>query len=249
MQDILVVDDEPLIRLGLKKIIDNARAEFQVRGEAGNGNEGLEKLAAHRFHTVITDIKMPGMNGVEFVKSIFSRHPGVRVIVLSGYAEFEFVRETMKYGAVDYLLKPVDNQDLLDLLTEIGRKPGAAGSVPDAPPASPAPKNDPISRAKAYIAEHYRHNISLNEIAGIVHLNAIYFSQLFKKETGENFTGYLIRCRIEQAQRLLEDPHNRIAEISLEVGYEDPNYFSRIFKRMTGLSPQEYRAQRGGRNA
>jgi YesN/AraC family two-component response regulator len=104
----------------------------------------------------------------------------------------------------------------------------------------------PVELAIRFIETNYDKEISFSEIAKLVHLNSVYFSQLFKRETGHNFTQYLIQHRIEAAKELLHDGNNRISEISFKVGYDDPNYFSRIFKKVTGLSPYEYRSKCGG---
>jgi len=515
MQHILIVDDEALIRQGLKKIIEQASSQFRVVGEAANGIDGLAKLAQQSFHTVITDIRMPGMDGVEFCKQMHNLYPDINVIVLSGYKEFEYVKETLKHGVVDYLLKPVENEELIELLNRINDKlhqqkhqskelqaeqalielfsgersgendgkvtpysrleqlydkvdsslvllhisfdyhhsayinavnlnvlrtiksmlnsNGIEGTLtvkypsdqylillpyesdsevlypiaqsvkksihletgatlcmtigtpfhgitrirseyeaiiadskykiyegPNATirsancrnrqPVEPISVNQyadelvaaittkdherlckaleavkcelksvmaryeivyksmhhtyilvrnrikemeqiakeqmgdefdyyrtilaldfindiiestrvfyvqimsgldekkwslPIQQAILYIDTNFKNEITLSDISRIVHLNAVYFSQLFKQETGLNFTQYLIQRRIETAKELLLDSSNRIAEISFQIGYEDPNYFSRVFKKTTGLSPQEYRSSYG----
>ncbi len=249
MQDILVVDDEALIRKGLKKIIELPARGFQVLGEAASGSEGLDKLAERPFHTVITDIKMPGMDGVEFVKRIHVLYPDMNIIVLSGYKDFEFVKETMKHGAVDYLLKPVENEELIDLLTKIDEKSGVrAPKIESVYKKMDKKLSNPVETAIRFIETNFDKEVSLSEIANLVHLNSVYFSQLFKRETGHNFTQYLIGHRIEKAKELLHDGNNRVSEISFRVGYEDSNYFSRIFKKVTGLSPYEYRLKCGVAN-
>jgi len=244
MQDILVVDDEALIRQGLKKIIEHCALGFQVLGEAADGSEGLEKLEQRPFHTVITDIRMPGMDGVEFVKRTRTRYPEINIIVLSGHKEFEYVKETMKHGAADYLLKPVENEELIELLTRFSEKMKQENIANESDykiNLGDKKLSKPVESAIQYIEIHHDKEISLNEVAKLAHLNSVYFSQLFKRETGLNFTQYLIHRRIEAAKELLRDKNNRISEISFKIGYDDPNYFSRIFKKVTGLSPYEYR--------
>ena len=98
-----------------------------------------------------------------------------------------------------------------------------------------------IELAKAYIEEHYREPITLNDIADHVELNASYFSNLFKMETGMNFSEYLLNIRMEQAKKLLRDPTIKVYEIGNMVGYEDAVSFGRAFKKKFNMSPKDYR--------
>ncbi|HZG75516.1 MAG TPA: AraC family transcriptional regulator, partial [Paenibacillus sp.] len=98
-----------------------------------------------------------------------------------------------------------------------------------------------LDRAKQYIADRYTSDISLEEAAGHVHLHPQYFSKLFKQQTGESFTDYVTRLRIEKAKTLIASGSFSLKEICFEIGYKDPNYFSRVFKKVTGFTPTEYR--------
>ena len=98
-----------------------------------------------------------------------------------------------------------------------------------------------IEMAKKYIEMHYKEAITLNEVADYIELNSSYFSSLFKKETGENFSEYLLNIRINVAKKLLLDPKVKVYEIGNKVGYEDVVSFGRAFKKKIGMSPKEYR--------
>lgn len=119
MLKIIVVDDEELIRKGLVKVLSNYETEFQVLGEATNGLEAMELIGREIPDVVITDVKMPHMDGVELVKELERRYPEIKKIVISGFGEFDYVRETMRYRALDYLLKPLDDEQLISLLKKI----------------------------------------------------------------------------------------------------------------------------------
>jgi two-component system response regulator YesN len=119
MLKIIVVDDEELIRKGLVKVLSNFKTEFQVLGEATNGLEAMELIGREIPDVVITDVKMPHMDGVELVKELERHYPEIKKIVISGFGEFDYVRETMRYGALDYLLKPLDDEQLISLLGKI----------------------------------------------------------------------------------------------------------------------------------
>ena len=98
-----------------------------------------------------------------------------------------------------------------------------------------------VTQAKNYIQEHYGFDISLDDVSREVNISPYYFSKLFKEESGENFIEYLTRTRIEKAKELLREGNLSIKEISSLVGYADPNYFSRLFKKQTEMTPREYR--------
>jgi AraC-like DNA-binding protein/ligand-binding sensor protein len=100
-----------------------------------------------------------------------------------------------------------------------------------------------IRRAKEYIYEHHTEHLSLARAAKAVNMSTFYFCKMFKKVTGINFTDYLSRVRIEKAKNLLLNPNLRVSEIAFEVGFESLTHFNRVFKKLLGQSPTEYRAQ------
>ena len=100
-----------------------------------------------------------------------------------------------------------------------------------------------IKRAKEYIREHQAEKLSLGQVAKAVNMSAFYFCKMFKKVTGINFTDYLSRVRIEKAKNLLLNPNLRVSEIAFEVGFQSLTHFNRVFKKLLGQSPTEYRAQ------
>lgn len=119
MLKILIADDDMIIRRGLKTIIEKRITDCMVVGQAPNGIEALELIEMYKPHILIADIKMPGMNGVELVKQLKIKGENIRTIILSGFDEYQYVRETMKNGAVDYLLKPIENDILIDIIEKI----------------------------------------------------------------------------------------------------------------------------------
>ena len=98
-----------------------------------------------------------------------------------------------------------------------------------------------ISSIKGYIKSHFTNDISLNDIAEHVHLSPAYVSQLFKQETGENISTYITTLRIEKAKMLLRDPQEKLYDVSLLIGFSSSAYFTRLFKKHTGMTPSEYR--------
>ncbi|MBQ7848309.1 MAG: helix-turn-helix transcriptional regulator, partial [Clostridia bacterium] len=99
----------------------------------------------------------------------------------------------------------------------------------------------PITEAKRYIQQHYREALRLEDVSSAVGFNATYFSTLFKKETGQNFTDYLTELRINKAKELLSGDKVSVQDVAELVGYSDLKYFSRLFKKTTGVSPSDYK--------
>jgi AraC-like DNA-binding protein len=100
-----------------------------------------------------------------------------------------------------------------------------------------------ITKARAYIQEHQTEEISLGQVAKAVNMSSYYFCKMFKKVTGINFTDYVARVRIEKSKNLLLNPNLRVSEIAFEVGFQSLTHFNRVFKKILGQSPTEYRAQ------
>lgn len=118
----LIVEDESLIRRSLVKLVSDSSLEFSVIGEASNGSEGLELCKSLMPQVVITDIKMPQLNGLDLIKN--ARHLGIQCefIILSGYGDFVFAQEAIRYGVIDYLLKPIKTEQLYMTLQKVKNK-------------------------------------------------------------------------------------------------------------------------------
>lgn len=106
-------------------------------------------------------------------------------------------------------------------------------------------ETDPLDNSRKYIEEHYREEISLEQIAALYHFNASYFSTLFKQRFGISFSEYLANIRMEKAENLLKTSADKVREIAVDVGYKDPNYFNRAFKKRYKMTPEEFRKRSG----
>ncbi|WP_335546573.1 response regulator transcription factor [Neobacillus drentensis] len=122
MMKVIIADDEIQIRKGLRMKVDWEEEGFQIAGEASNGKEALELLGKMDIDLVLTDMRMPIMDGLELAKRCQQEFPNVKVIVLSGYSDFELVRGSMKEGVKDYLLKPVAPDELVEALQKIRKE-------------------------------------------------------------------------------------------------------------------------------
>lgn len=166
-------------------------------------------------------------------------------MILSNSKDFEFAQKGVFNRVEDILFKPVSNKMLNGFLERTSREPYKGPTDVISTAAKSGKLKDPLEEAKGYIEKNLSEEVTLEMVAGILGLNPSYFSQMFKKRTGETFVQYRIRQRMEKAKRLLEQPSCRITEISYEVGYSDHPHFTKTFKKYTGVSPSEYRLTHG----
>ena len=253
----LIVEDEPLMREYLMLHLTSIHGMWKTEGCARDGLEALALLKARPFDLVITDIKMPHMDGLELADYIHVNHPGTDVIILTGYSEFDYARAAVRANAADYLLKPLQDVELHKALSKLAAKRMTADSVPAAVPfhAEAAPKeparDDPgilVQRARTYIRAHFTEPLSLNEVANTLAVNPAYLSSIFKSERGESYSKFILRLRMERAALLLRTYSvGKVNDIAPEVGYSSTKHFHTVFKDYFGMTPNEYRNQNKGK--
>ena len=248
MIKVLVVDDEMFVRRGIVMETDWASLGCVVVAEAANGEEGLEAARNCQPDLIITDIRMPKMNGIDMVRKLREEGNQSKVIFLTAYGEFEYARSAIKLLVPDYILKPFEDGELEQAVLRIRDEEKQRGEEKRNKEqeeflavSSNGVKNRYISEALQYIAGHYSDwDISVKEIAEALRLSEGYLSHLFKKETGCTVASYVTRCRISMAMKLLASHQYKVYEVAEQVGYRDITYFSSTFKKMTGISPSEY---------
>lgn len=243
MLKVLIVEDEELIRKGIVLTIDWAALDCVVAGEAANGNEGLEMVRRCSPDLIITDLKMPEMDGIEMVQTLREQGNNVSVIILTAYDTFSYAQSALRLGAADYILKPFHDGELEAAIERVRKRREAKD------PAAPSilgdikkgDKSKYVLEAMDYIRQHYNEpDISVGTIAEYLGISEGHFSHIFKKETDCTPLNYLSRYRIHMAQNLLKDCRVKVYEVAERVGYRDIAYFSTMFKKFTGRSPSEY---------
>lgn len=245
---LLIVDDEVPIRKALSNYIHWEDYNCTVYDTASNGKEAIKKLDEHPVDLVITDVKMPLIDGIELSKYIYNNHPNTLIIILSGYAEFEYAQSALHYHVSEYMLKPVSKKKLITAVQNtLKQKKAAVISTETIENSDRISERSTtkysifVKQAISFINEHLTENLSLELIAEHVHSNASYLSRIFKKEVGISVVSYITDLRIKKAKDLLEHSNLRTGEISDAVGIHDPAYFSVVFKKYTGMSPKAYR--------
>ncbi len=269
MLRILIAEDELIERMVLKKtLVKRFGSQCEVL-EAENGKRALEIFRSTDIHIVILDIEMPGMNGVQAAEIMRKEKSGFCIIFLTAYDKFEYAKKAIAVRAMEYLLKPYSEKELVSVVEEAirlsqkyeriqadenggeaedqdmdlmeGNNPVYDGEGELIEEVSPNRLNVLVSMVEEYICENYMEDISMQDAARAVNYSEAYFCKMFKQQFGQNFTSYLTEYRIEEAKKLLRQPTVSVKEVGVRVGYPDSNYFARVFRRMTGVSPSEYR--------
>lgn len=403
MYRVIIADDEPMIRKYLRDSVEWDRMELELAGEASNGQDALLLIEEVKPKILITDIKMPVMDGLELIKEIHRRHLKIKIIIISGYSDYEFLKEAIRFSVDSYLLKPIDDDELTSILAslandierdicddmkqreglellrrntlnrllsgsihprelkekiemlglsfpgdrfaaavvsmrgymdhlfpdreeqvdisgiynicsevleesgmgiifpdlrgfpvmilnnvcgclnqdsiqpwihkmvlsaehclkkeiiiEVGRCVDSIeelhisydtalkslygkSDIQDVRVAENQSRviNRTVRETIAYIKEHFSEDITLKQAANNLYMNVAYLGQIFRKETGESFTEYVNRCRIEKAKELLATSSLKVYEVVARVGFTDLPYFIRIFKKYTGKNPSD----------
>lgn len=238
MLKVLLVEDEDLIRRGLQFKMDWTEVNCVVAGEAATGEEGLAQIKALHPDIVITDIRMPDMDGLEMLRKGRTICP-FSAIIISGYGEFDYAQQAIRLGVAEYLLKPVDVNELKNCLRRI-----ATGHREEPSAVSLQESEEPISLQNKYadamlqyIRQHYAEHISLTDLSRELNISCTHLSAKFKAETGYTFHGFLNYYRIRRAVELQKSGSHKLYEIAELVGFSDYKYFNKVYKKYTGYSP------------
>lgn len=238
MYRVMLIDDEVSVRKLLQEYIDWEALGMQMVGEASSGIEAINIIDDLRPDIIFLDICMPFMNGIEFAELATKRYRDLMIIILTAFDEFEYARSCIRLPVVEYMLKPIARQEIMEVLTRVKKKldeknPEIQESGQEIAPSA-------IEMIRQYIRENFTDSkINLTSVAQQFGFNASYLSRKFKQETGKSFVEFLIECRMERAIELA-GKNAKMFCTAAEVGIPDPNYFGRCFKKYTGISYSEY---------
>lgn len=243
---LLIADDEEIIRNGLQKVVNWKDIGVEIIGSASDGKEAYVKIQTLHPDVVLTDIKMPYMSGIELIKKANLEGYSPIFVLLSGYADFEYAQQAMRYGVMYYLLKPTSNKELEDVFGEISGKFIKEDDGDENKNIYLIRYKNEIEKSLEYIEQNLDNpSLSLGFVASdVVFMNADYFGRIFKIVTGKYYTQYVMEKRIEKAKQILETTDHKISEIADMVGFKNNvPYFGQVFKKYTGKTPKEYKTQ------
>lgn len=241
--NVMLVEDEILLGKSLARHISAINMGFKVTTQCSNGSEALKTLKSRNIHLIITDILMPVMNGLELAKAVSEQYPYIKMIILSGHAEFEYAKEALRYGASDYLLKPLDSIQLEEALNNVKLELSKKYKLEEDYALLGHNALQIVEYASKYFREHYMDNIDLSTFSQELGFSSAYLTKLFNKYKGCTPSKYLADLRINYARQLLLNSDLPIRQIGEKVGYLDQFHFSKMFRKATGLSPSAFRNQ------
>ncbi len=248
MLKVFIVEDEKLVRQGLVYSVGWEKLDCIVVGEAPNGLVAIEMLETLECDLIITDVKMPHLDGIGMINELKRAGKEYEYIILTAFSSFEYAHSALKLGVTDYLLKPFEDEQLALAINKTksriqNRKESSkivssskfnilteAGSV-----------TKYVELAIRYIRDNYNtSDISVKSTAEALALSEGHLSRVFKRETNYTFMEYLTNYRIHIAVNLLKDSTMKVYEVANFVGYTDTNYFSTIFKKHIGMTPSKF---------
>lgn len=248
MPKVLIVDDETIFRRGIRHLIGGFDLDWSVVGEARDGLEALVEIERTHPDLVITDIRMPRKDGLELQSDLKAKYPRIRCIVLSGYSDFQYAQHSMRSGACDYLLKPINKEELYQTLFKLELELKRPDHREDKPAGlhGVAVEKHAVDKVVQYMLDHYAEPITLSLMAEKVYLNASYLSSQFKSRLGVSFVEKLTEIRIQTACHRLAKTEDKVIHIAEETGFVNIRHFNRVFKTVTGLTPKQYREGNNG---
>ena len=254
---------EKLEREALAELVQRRFEREVVLEVAENGRKAADTAVLWGADLILMDIEMPGMSGLDAARAVLAQRPSCRVIFVTAYSLFQYAHEAVHLGACDYLLKPVDPDELEASVRRAMRQIETERKLEELAAAQPQPeqteteeeaKDAPeegensqtalvMAHVRRYLEDNYMFDLSLDSVGEILHISPAYLSAQFKKYQKMNFLDCLTELRINAAKELLADPFRSSAEVASMVGYEDASYFARAFKKRTGMTPTQYRRQ------
>lgn len=268
MYKVIVVDDKPIIRKSIVKSVNWDIYNCICIGEAGDGVEAIEIIEKELPDLVITDIKMPEVDGLDLSKYLKNNHPKTKVIMITGYDEFEYAQSALRIGVLDLILKPIDQQVLygsikkaVDLIKreeaeekirqqiqeekillekEIKNYKQSNSEVFDINKCGHI-----VKKAIQFIEKEYAGKLSLEQVSQKVNVTPTYLSRLIKKEMGKSFVEVITEVRMVKAKQLLKVSTNKIYEVGNQVGFENYAYFYQLFKKHFNMTPKQFKNKYG----
>lgn len=243
---VLIVEDEKIIRKKLEILPSYEKLGMNVCATAENGLEGLKYIEKYRPQVVITDITMPLMDGLTMIKKSLDYE--FSAIIVSGYNDFEYAKKAIKYGVTDYILKPIDIEELNDSLITAKNLYEMKRSFLDKNEnfdildinKNEENKTNLAEEMIFFIEENFEKKISVTDLEKELHYSESMLNKKFKEYTSITFNDYLNRYRIKQAMKLLKNSDLMIVDIAYRCGFSNQKYFSKVFKKTIGITPSQY---------
>lgn len=253
MYKALIIDDEKPVRTAIEKLVDWNQYDIDQIFMASHGKEGIEIMRKENPDFIFLDICMPIMDGLEFLELAKEEYPTSQFIIVSGYDDFGYAQNALRFGATDYLLKPLDRESINNALVHAINKRSVdieehrINSLKDSKQESldnhELTPDEIVETIREYINNNFAENIRISMFSDKYYFSKEYISRHFKNKYGFGIYEYVLKIRMENAAILLKDDSIKISDVGIKVGFADNNYFSKAFKNYYNLSPSEYRKE------
>jgi YesN/AraC family two-component response regulator len=233
--NVLLLDDEPLELEQLEYLICLHCPTWQIV-KAQEGSRALKEVneflgKGEAFQLAFIDINLPGKSGLVVAAELAGLMPEMKMVIVSAYQDFNYAKDSIQLGVIDYLVKPVIERELIFVLEKIIE--GDLGENRH---------SDLIQKVIKKVKQEYREPLKLSDIAGELHINSSYLSRRFGEELGVSFSDFLLEYRVKMAEMLLtKNRHWSIQRVADETGFNSQHYFSTAFKKIRKKSPKDYR--------
>lgn len=241
MYRVVLIDDEQIIIKGLSTVVRWAEYNCVVAGTAYNAAEGVALIREVKPDIVFTDIRMPDQDGLSMLAGLTEEFPNMQITVLTGYRDFAYAQEAIRLGVTRFLLKPSKMDELHEALKAMTDKLDRIRPAEEQPVVSHPAGSFIVNQAVAFMERNYSSKLTLQDVADYCFVSQWHLSKLLNKQTDKSFYDLLNSIRIEKAKHLLSDPGLKIGDIVELVGFSDSAHFARVFKKLVGVSANEYR--------
>lgn len=247
MYRVMIVEDELIVREWLCQKVHWNSFDLEICGEAANGRSALALYEEKHPDIIITDIRMPIMDGIELMEQIRKKDTRVRFLVLTCLDEFALLKQSMDLDATSYILKLTSKPDEIEreLMKAKSYLKLVDGSAEAGKEKGPVYQNQRLAAAENYLKNHYSEELSILEVSEHVGVTPNYLGRMFLKYKQSTFKDELNRLRIKAAKEMMTDPACRIYEVAEKVGFSSTTYFFRVFKKYEGCTPTEWRTKGG----
>lgn len=258
MYKVVIIDDEPIIVEGLSRVIKWEEYGCRLAGTAYDGMEGVNVIREQKPDIIFSDIAMPGMDGLKMIAAIKVEQPDAMIAILTGYRDFDYAQTAIRLGVCRFLLKPSNLSELEEavqfMVSELKKKHPEQAKEEKAEDGDDSEGKDSegtagsfiVKNALEYMESHYAEKITLSELADKMYVSQWHLSKLLNKHTKKSFSELLNEIRVKEAKQLLKDPSLRVGDVAEMVGFLDIAHFSRVFKKCTEMSANEYRNKKLG---
>lgn len=263
MYNLMLVDDELEIVESLYGVLSRTFSESFNIITTSYSAAAMDRLKDGKTDILVTDIKMPKYTGFDLAEEARRVNPYVKIVFLTGYADFDYAYSALKSRCDDYILKINIKKEIIESLNRLlenleytekiktlenAREIQVVGNAEKKQVAEADIKalivdvdTDAVTHLKQYVSEHINDDLSLQKLSSVVYLTPSYLSRIFKQTTGVTLSEYIMDARITEAKKLLRGTQLKVYEIAKLVGIDTNEYFNRIFKKKTGVSPNSFR--------